>query len=278
MRKLLLFLLCSPALAQVNIQGAGIQIGGLSATTGVSSFNISGSPALTNAILFACGSGLTCSQSGQTITINLSAAFSITGFTGCSTVELGTSLVNPTFIAGYTATPASAAITNTNGASSPFNLTTPFTSGTIPATFTYTSTSSVTFTLNATSGSTQTASCVDYWKPAIFGGVGATGATSSVTASGTTAVLSTGTVLARAQLGAETVGQAFGPFAPSSQVIYLLLTGGSHTFIDALTGFPFAFNAPITVTYVNAQGTTVTMYLYQSTNPLYGTYQPKVTS
>jgi hypothetical protein len=54
--------------------------------------------------------------------------------------------------------------------------------------------------------------------------------------------------------------------------------GGSHTFIDAGTGFPFAFNPPITVTFVNEFGVTVTMYLYQSTNPLYGTYTPKVAS
>jgi hypothetical protein len=76
----------------------------------------------------------------------------------------------------------------------------------------------------------------------------------------------------------ETVGETFGPFNPSGQVIYLLLTGGSHTFIDAGTGFPFAFNAPITVGFVNVNGVTVPLYLYQSTNALYGTYTPKVSS
>ena len=116
------------------------------------------------------------------------------------------------------------------------------------------------------------------WQPAIFGGVGSSGATSSVTASGTTAVLSTGDVLARMQLGAEGVGQTFGPFHPSGQVIYLLLTGGSHTFIDAGTGFPFAFNSPIAVSFVNAQGVTVSMFLYSSTNPLFGSFSPKVAS
>jgi hypothetical protein len=116
------------------------------------------------------------------------------------------------------------------------------------------------------------------WEWAIFGGVGTAGATSSVTAAGTTAVLSNGNVLPRLQLGVETVGETFGPFNPSGQVIYLLLTGGSHTFIDAGTGFPFAFNAPITVGFVNVNAVTVPLYLYQSTNALYGTYTPKVSS
>jgi hypothetical protein len=114
--------------------------------------------------------------------------------------------------------------------------------------------------------------------PAIFGGVGTAGATSSVTASGTTAVLSTSDVLPQVQLGAEKVGETFGPYTPSGQAIYLLLMGGSHTFIDAGTGFPSVFNSPITVTFVNEHGVTLTMYLYQSTNSLYGTYTPKVAS
>ena len=99
-----------------------------------------------------------------------------------------------------------------------------------------------------------------------------------MSASGTTAVLSNGTVLARANLGAETVGETFGPFTLSNQTVYLLLTGARHTFTDANTGFPFAMNAPITVTYVNAQGVTIPMYLYQSTNALYGTYKPEIAS
>jgi hypothetical protein len=108
--------------------------------------------------------------------------------------------------------------------------------------------------------------------------VGTAGATSTVTASGTTAILSNSNVLPRAQFGAETVGQTFGPYSPSGQVIYLLLTGGSHTFTDAGTGFPMAFNAPLTVSFTNVNGVAITMYLYQSTNSLYGTYTPKVAS
>jgi hypothetical protein len=207
-----------------------------------------------------------------------STPFSITGFSGGSTVEVGTSIANPTFTASYSSAPASAQITNTENIDSPLVLSTPFTSGTVSGTFVHTSATTTTFTLSATQGTTLTATQQISWQPAIFGGVGANGATSSVTASGTTAVLSTGDALARLQLGAEQVNQTFGPFSPSSQVIYLLLTGGSHTFIDANTGFAMAFNAPITVSFVNAQGVTVTMYLYATTYPQNLPYTIKVAS
>src|ERR1017187_772090 len=198
-----------------------------------------------------------------------SAPFSILSFTGCNgTVELGQHVINPVCSATYSALPSSAALTNTDGLSSPTNLTTPFASGTITANFSHNAITTTTITLTAVGTSTQTATQAYIWQPRIFGGVGATGATATVTASGTTAILSTSDVIASAQLGAETVGQSFGPFAPSGQKIYLLLIGGSHTFIDAGTGFPFAFNTPTTVTFVNQYGVSITMYLYQSTNLL----------
>ena len=252
-----------PMVGQVNVQGTGIQIGGTTSTGGVTSLN-----GLANAVILACNPPFSCSVAGNTITIGSAAAFSITSFTGCSTVELGTSLVNPSFTAGYSVTPVSAQITNTQGIGSPLYLTTPFTSGTVTGTFVHTTIASTVFTLSATQGTTQTSSCTDSWQPRIFGGYGTVGATSSVTASGTTAVLSNGTSLGSVQLGAETVGQTFGPYCPTSQAVYLLLQGGSHTFVDANTGFPFAMNAPITVTFTNSQGTVETKYLYQSTNPL----------
>jgi hypothetical protein len=131
--------------------------------------------------------------------------------------------------------------------------------------------------LTATQGATLTATQAINWQPAIFGGVGTAGATSSVTASGTTAILSNGNVLPRLQLGAETIGEPLGPFTGlAGQNIYLLLTGGSHTFTSA--GLPAAFNAPLTVSFVNANGASVTMYLYQSTNALYGNYTIVVAS
>ena len=162
--------------------------------------------------------------------------------------------------------------------SAPRKVVSPFASGTITANFSHNAITTTTITLTAIGTSTQTATQAYIWQPRIFGGVGATGATATVTASGTNAILSTTDTINSLQLGAETVGQSFGPFAPSGQKLYLLLMGGAHTFIDASTGFPFAFNTPTTITFVNQYGVTVTMYLYQSTNLLYGTFTPKVAS
>lgn len=246
---------------------------------GVNSLNT-----LTGALTIACSAGLTCTPSGgNTITISLATAFSITSFTGGSTVEVGASVINPTFAATYSVTPVSANITNTDSISSPTNLTTPFTSGTITGTFVHTSPTTTTFTLSATQGSTLTATQAISWQPAIFGGVGTAGATSTVTASGTTAVLSNGNILSRIQLGAEVAGSTCPPATcftsnPSNQVIYLLLTGGSHTFTDNSTGFPVPMNAPITVSFLNANGVTVTMYLYSTQYAVYGSSTIRVAS
>jgi hypothetical protein len=228
--------------------------------------------------------GLTCTPLAGgsctgAVTLSLSTTFAITSFTGCSgALELGQTVTNPTCSATYSGTPTSASITNTDSISSPLVLASPFTSGTIVGSFYHTTITTTTVQLTATGSSTQTANQTYTWNPRIFGGLGTAGATSTVTASGTTAVLSTSDALPSAGLGAETVGQTFGPYSPSSQTIYLLLTGGSHTFTDATTGFPFAFNTPTTVTFVNEFGVTITMYLYQSTNVLTGTFQPRIAS
>lgn len=248
--------------------------GGGSGSIGVSALNT-----LTGAVTIACGGGLTCTVSGQTITISSSGGFTILTFTGCSgALEIGQTITNPTCMVTYSGSPTSASITNTDGVNSPLNLSTPFTSGTFVGSFVHTAVATTTFTLTALGATTQTANQSYTWKPRIFSGLGAAGATSTVTATGTTAVLSTGDVLPSAGLGAETVGQTFGPFTTAGQAIYLLLTGGSHTFVDVTTGFPFAFNPALTVTFVNQYGVTQTLYLYQSTNSLTGTFEPKVVS
>jgi hypothetical protein len=206
-------------------------------------------------------------------------SFTINSFTGCSgALELGQTVTNPTCNSTYSLTPTSASITNTDAVDSPLVLTSPFTSGTIVGSFAHSSITTTTITLTAINGSTQTATQAYTWNPRIFGGVGTTGATSTVTASGTTAILSNSSVLSSLQLAPEIVGESFGPYSPSAQAIYLLLTGSSHTFIDAGTGFPMAFNSPTTVTFVNANGVSLTLYLYQTTNPLTGTFQPKIAS
>jgi hypothetical protein len=225
------------------------------------------------------GPGISIAIVDGTIVISANAPFTISSFTGGETVELGAPVVNPAFAASYSSLPTSANITNTEGIGSPLALTTPFTSGTVAGTFTHFSPETTTFTLAAVQGaSSPTATQAITWAPAVFGGVGTGGATASVTAAGTTAVLSTGDILARQQLGAEAVGTQFGPCSPSGQSLYLLLIGGSHTFTDAGTGFPIPFDAPTAVSFVNAHGATVAMFLYQSTNVLFGTYTPKVAS
>jgi len=271
---ILSLLLCLPAAAQVNLntnipapQVKGI-VQPVNGGLGISSAGLTGCPRVDSGVWSV--SPANCAAA---------APFSITSFTGCNgTVELGFHVVNPSCSATYSATPSSANLTNTDGISSPTNLTAPFTSGTISGNFSHSTITTTTITLTAVGTSTQTASQNYQWQPRIFGGLGASGATSTVTASGTTAILSTSDVINSIQLGAENVGQTFGPFAPSGQCIYLLLIGGSHTFVDANTGFPFAFNTPTAVSFTNANGVVVSMFLYQSTNVLTGSFAPKVTS
>ena len=161
--------------------------------------------------------------------------FSITGFSGGSVVECGTTVTNPAFTANYSSLPASANITNTDNIDSPLALTTPFTSGSVIGNFTHSGVNaSVTFTLTAVKGVTKTTSTAISYQPRSFGGVGTAGATSA-TASGTNAVLnaSLGT-LSNEGLHSSDVGQNYGPFSPSTQKIYLLLphTGSPHGFKD----------------------------------------------
>jgi len=263
--------------AQTKIQGGPIQIGGSNSSSGgVTSLKADGYTPLTGDVTIACGSGLSCVQSGNTINVSVATALSILSFTGYQLVEVGTSIANPSFTALYNTLPNSAQITNTEGISSPTVLSTPFTSGTVTGTFAHNTPTTTTFTLSATLGTTVTQTQTLNWADAIFGGVGSAGATPTVTASGTTAVLSTGDVLPRVQLGTESLGQTLGPFSPAGQYVYLLLVNPGHTFIDANTGLPFAIDAPITVSFVNVNGVTVTMYLYRSSNPLFVPVNPKV--
>lgn len=203
---------------------------------------------------------------------DIAAGFAITGFTGGSTVEIGVTVTNPAFTASYNTTPTSANITNTDAVDSPLTLITPFTSGTVVGSFHHTTQTSVTFTLTAVGTSTQTANSFIVYDPRSFGGVGTAGATATVTASGNNAVLSTGDTINNLGLFSSDTGQTFGPFSPSGQVIYLLLTGGSHTFKDANTGFAFPMNSPTSVTFTNQHSAMVSMYLYQSENVLSATY------
>jgi hypothetical protein len=251
------------SIASITPGGSGI----LTAVTAGTGIVVTGTGSLSNPYIISTATG-----------------FGITSFTGSIAGELGQVFTNPAFAATYSGTPTAANITNTDDVNSPFSLTTPFTAAVITGTFeqadfTQENPKTTTFTLTATNGVTaQIATATITWRERIFAGLGTAGADSTITPSGTTMVLSTEDVLPSAALNVETVGQTFGPFSPSGQVIYLLLVGNAHTFTDAITGFPFAFNAPITVNLLNQYGITLQMYLYQSTNSLTGTFQPKVAS
>lgn len=200
---------------------------------------------------------------------DIAAGFSITSFTGGSTVEVGASVVNPAFAAAYSSLPLSAQITNTDGTDSPHVLVTPFTAGTVLGTFHKTAQATVSFTLTAVGGATKTATQAIAFLPRDFGGVGTAGAVSA-TAAGNTAVLNGGLgTLANQGLSANPVGSSFGPFSPVGQKIYLMFphTAGAHTFKDG-GGFTFAMNAPTVISFTNQNGAVLSMDLYESTNVL----------
>jgi hypothetical protein len=201
-------------------------------------------------------------------------AFTITSFSGGSTVECGATVTNPSFTAAYSTAATSAQITNTAAIDSPKVLNSPYTSGTVTGGFTSnTVNSAITFTLTANKALnvtiTKTATTAINFRARSFGGVGTAGGTSA-TASGTTAVLvgATGTLNSVALLASD-VGQTYGPFSPSNQKIYLLLphTATAHTFKDQ-NGFTFVMNAPTVFNFTNQNGAVISMDLYESTNLL----------
>lgn len=108
----------------------------------------------------------------------------------------------------------------------------------------------------------------DQW---IYGGPGVTAGGTVVGIVGNNQVgLSTGDVLDPLKNGAEQVGDTW-TFGVNNEYVYLLLIGGSHTFTDAGTGFPYAMNPPVASDLGGRA-----MFLYQSTNALFGTTRPKI--
>jgi hypothetical protein len=211
---------------------------------------------------------------------DLTPAFAITSFQSLQTVEIGQTVTNPSFTAAYSFTPASAQVSNTDGINSPTTLMSPFTSVVTPGSFVKTVQATTTFTLSATSstGINKTANQTVNWFPRSFGGLGTAGAT-GCTASGTSCTLvgATGTLSNIGVLN-STVNIPFGPFTAISQKFYALTIGLHTNWIDNQTGFGFAMNAPTLITFVNQYGASVSMYLYESTNLLTGTFAPKPTN
>ena len=249
-----------------------------STTTGILSINNDTTPAQQlvagpGITITSAGPGiLIISLSGQIIPPTLgSLTLSPTSVTGGGTVT-GT----VTLTSGAPGGGAQVTLSSSNAAAQvPASVTIP--SGQTSTTFTVTTNivGSVTIaTITGTYGASQSAT-LTIAPPAqgIYGGGGKPGATSSITQSGNSVILSTGDVLPMLQSTPEQIGQSWPMSNLNNQCVYLLLVGGSHTFIDALTGFPFVFNPPLPATVGGAS-----MYLYQSTNQLFGNYQPKVIS
>jgi hypothetical protein len=194
---------------------------------------------------------------------DIAAGFSISSFSGGSTIETGGTVTNPAFTASYSSEPESASITNTDGIDSPLTLTAPFTSGTVTGTFSHSTPVNVVFTLSADGPPTKTATQTIAFEDRGFGGVGGIGATSA-TASGNTAVLNGGAgTLSDSFLAASFVGTSFGPFSPVSQPIYILLPAGAHTFQDQ-DGFGFPMTAVATFSFTNQFGAVISMTLWAS--------------
>jgi hypothetical protein len=279
---LALFFCAVFAQAQVQL-GKGVQIGGTSsggitALTGPVTASGTGSVAttitptgVTAGTYNLGGQVVVIAASGQITAVGnpLSASF---GCTQCGNYETGfPSITSASGTISYSnpSVPTSASVSDGTNTTT---LSTPFTSWTLSHTYT----TNTTFTLTAVgSGQTVTPSQSISFFPRTFGGAGTAGATGA-TASSTNAVLAgaTGT-LASAGLNNQSI---YGPYTPSGQKIYILMIGNSHTFKDNSTGFAFVFNTPTLVNFVNQYGATVTMYLYESTNSLTGTFSILVAS
>ena len=197
---------------------------------------------------------------------DIAPGFSNTGFSGGSTVEVGSTVTNPSFSASFSHAPTSANITNTDSIDSPLTLNSPFTSGTVVGSFTHTTITSVSFTLTAIGSSSRTAGQSISYLARSFGGLGTPGATGA-TSSGSNATLTgaTGT-LNNEGLVSSNVGGSYGPFSPTNQKIYLLFphTASAHTFKDQ-NGFGFAMNTPTNISFTNQNGSVISMDLYEST-------------
>jgi hypothetical protein len=212
-------------------------------------------------------------QIRQLTSADLATSFTITSFTmsGSNAVEVGTTVVNPTFFNTFSSTPTTVFITNTDLISSPTIEISPWAGVVVPGSFTHnTINASVIFTLTASNGpgNQQAIQTIQYQGRSFFG-IGTAGATGA-TASGNNAILvgATGT-LAITGLFASIPGQSFGPITPTAQKIYFLTphTATPHTFIDQFT-FPFAFLSPTTFSFTNQNGVVLSYDLYESANSL----------
>lgn len=195
---------------------------------------------------------------------NILPGFAITSFSpGFGTLlEVGQNLVNPSFTASYNNLPVSAQIAD--GINAALVLTTPFTAGTEPHTYTQsTNNATVTFTLTAVGGSTKTANVGTAWQPLVYFGIQTPGTLNAAFI----------TTLPSDQLQpsfANTYAIGAGGNTKRAYLAYPASYGTPSSFKDANTGFAVPMSVVATVSVTNTQTNPVTQNytLYASDNLL----------
>lgn len=106
---------------------------------------------------------------------DLAPAFNAS-LSGGQSLEVGQSVVNPSFTASYTGGPATGATITDNDGNPALTLSSPYTGGTMPHTYAKTANNaSTTFTLSASKGSVNDTAQVSFtWQPRAFWGATAT--------------------------------------------------------------------------------------------------------
>jgi hypothetical protein len=199
-------------------------------------------------------------------------SFSINSFIGSQTVEIGNSIIDPTFNFSYNQTPSSANIINSDNINSPYVLSPTATTATINGTWIHNGQDSVVFTLNAYLDSNMATSEVNLnFYSRLFAGVGASSGTSPTSSAGNTATLNNGAVLSSLGLFSNGVAGNSYTLNPVNQKIYFLLDANNYTFSSG--GFELPFNIPSSQIFINQYGATIQYYLYESTNLLDASFE-----
>ncbi len=189
---------------------------------------------------------------------------------GGGTLEVGNSVVNPAFTASYTGGPATAATITDNDGNPPLTLSSPFTAGTMPHTYSKTANNaSVTFTLSASKGAINDTAQASYaWRPRVYYGVSSNGSGNSeafIEALASSALASSRATSLSVNAGSgEYIYYAY----PASYGAATFTVGGFEGGFDLISA---------TISVTNAHGVTQDYRLYRSTNPSLGSTNVVVT-
>ena len=195
------------------------------------------------------------------------APFSISGFGGPGTLEVGQTLTNPSFTASYNRPPTGASVQDNQGNPSLNVIATP-TAFTYLHAYTKTANNaSVGWTLSANeSGDPSSSSTSASWRPRVFYGIGVAGLSTESDIEG----LASQPLASGRQV-------TFTVTAGSGQYIYYAAPTGYGTPTFFVGGFEGGFNFVGTVSVTNGFGVTQSYSLYCSANPNLGTTTVQVT-